>query len=152
MATIRKFVCSKCETKTNAGSLFNALRSIANKQHPKCANGHDAKLHLTFPFGLGIGLAPCTVQAAYLPNRAPNWKNGRYKVQYFPFLVVVKFDDSKLLGFWMPYWHVEHRPKKYVKYGQWAPQMEAGLFIDLVEKVKADGFLKRQKLRRGHWA
>jgi len=152
VATSKTWRCLRCGKSRKAKNLFDALLDIVEQRPNKCAAGHDEKFFLGFPFALGIGRTDWEVKAAYLPKkRSPKWRNGKDKVQFFPFLVIVEHAPSNPnqtphTSVWTPYWHAIKGVKETKKYGQWAPHMELGVFHDLVEQACKGGFMKRQRL------
>jgi hypothetical protein len=147
MSTICSLLCSNCEVKKSKyrGLLFNALKQVTKKTPFLCPSCNSkARLHLEFPFGLGVGTAPCTVEAAFLPHRLATWNNNGTKVLFYPFLVIIKFDKHNHLGAWLPYWHIVNNEngRQKTKFGQWAPQMSTDLFTDLIVQAQNEGYLR----------
>lgn len=138
MATVRKFVCSKCDP-VHAGNLFKALYALATTGTPVCPNcGRRRRLTLTFDFGLNASHSKCTVLAAVLPETIRSWKlkNGA-RVRFYPFLVVLK-RHGRGRAVWMPYWHLVGKGRTPImKYGQWAPFMDLELFQSLLARARS---------------
>lgn len=81
------------------------------------------------------------VLGCYLPRPPQNWSTGTQNVTFLPFLVVTETPGGQR-SVWLPYWHeVTEGARKKVKYGQWAPNMDHHLFVDLLAQARADGFL-----------
>ncbi len=142
MATGRYYLCPQCKTRTWAQSLFYALQDAAySKAHlcPSC--NRDLQLELSFTFGLDAGTYEYHLVGAYLPEPPVEWNdNNGKKVEFFPFLIVLKHVQSSSKSVWLPYWHLHHIdevPRK--KYGQWAPHMDMKTFGNLIEKGRKDG-------------
>ena len=135
MATERHFECecghSRCI------SLFDALRDFQKRR--ACAGcGQPKRLHLTFPFEVGVGPTKCEVLAAFLPRKREQWHDRSGKlITFYPFLVVLKRERRKE-AFWLPYWHDRAGTKLY---GQWAPFMDAYLFRDLLTQARKADFV-----------
>ena len=65
-------------------------------------------------------------------------------MEFFPFLVILRTADSTELSCWLPYWHLLHKNGgTELKYGQYAPMMQADLFEDLLRKARGAGYLAR---------
>jgi hypothetical protein len=97
---------------------------------------------LIFKFGLGAGGAECKVLHAFLPRERIWWEDDGKTVTFFPFLVVMKRMDEEGQPFWLPYWHTVEGPgRKVLKYGQWAPWMDADHFKDLLAQAREKGYL-----------
>ena len=145
MSTERCFYCEKCDREKSVGRLFDALKSVAEDNAPKCAEcGSPQRLRLKFNFGLGADSHQCFVVKSYYETQ--EWKDQeKCKVEFYPFLVVLRIlggkDDGKLAA-WLPYWHLHYvsNPPE-VKYGQWAPFMDIEVYTRLQERARKDGYI-----------
>jgi hypothetical protein len=144
VGTSRYFVCKKCNKREWAGSLFDALRAIANDKGPDCLQcSSPRRLELGFTFGLGLGSYEYHVVDCYLPDRITTWNDKEdCKVEFFPFLIILKGSQTEETDIWLPYWHLHHRLGGIrTKYGQWAPFMNIMTYKQLQAKAQKDGHL-----------
>jgi hypothetical protein len=147
MATGRWYFCAECGKEEWAGSLFQALKRLAQREARPCSGCKAAVLQLRFEFNFALGAQgkKASAVAGFLPGPLlPQWKDemGRL-VTLYPFLIVT--DNSQFgRGVWLPYFHVVavEKKKPVVKYGQWAPVLGASIFADLVAQAQAAGHLK----------
>lgn len=143
MATARKLVCEKCQSSEDAGPLFDALEQLGKKEVPPCKTCKAARqIHLVLDFGLDAGGKESIALAAFLPTKLDSWKDSKARdVTFHPFLVITAGSGGDR-AVWMPYWHIVIEGNKRIsKYGQWAPYMDLGLFVDLVDQATASGLL-----------
>lgn len=143
MSTSRYLVCEQCGKKEWAGSLFGALRGIAEGVGSDCPECNSLRqLELTFEFGLNAGSFEYHVIDCYLPDNITTWNDtDGCKVEFFPFLVVLGGTQHEE-AIWLPYWHLHHRSDKVrTKYGQWAPLMNISTYKQLQTKAQRDGHL-----------
>ena len=144
MATQRQFRCDCGFRVEEAWNLYDALDQVASGAISTCADCTTRlKLHLSFSFALDADGKDFIVAACYRPRHKTKavWQTSEGKaVEFVPFLVVAEKGSERAI--WLPYWHVvqETSGPKY-RYGQFAPFMDAELFIDLVEQASADGWL-----------
>jgi hypothetical protein len=144
MSTSRYFVCVKCNKRELAESLFDALRAIADgigSDCPQCSS--PRKLELGFTFGLDAGSFKYHVANCYLPDKITTWPDkDACKVEFFPFLVILKKSKPEETVIWLPYWHLHYRINGVrAKYGQWAPCMNITTYKQLQTKAQIDGHL-----------
>ena len=145
MATVRRSVCEKCHISEDAGPLFDTLKALADKAITPCKTcGAARQIHLVLDFGLDAGGKDSIALAAFLPRKLDSWKDSKARgVTFYPFLVITAGSGGDR-AVWMPYWHVVRDGNKRIsKYGQWAPHMDLGLFVDLVDQATASGLLDR---------
>lgn len=145
MATIRKWICSRCNCGTPAPKLFDSLRCYVKKSFPRCSKCFGTcSLHVEFPFGLNAANNRCKVLAVFEPQKPEYWKqkNGR-RVTFYPFLVVLeRLNRGKTI--WLPYWHtVGPKGNQKRKYGQWAPIMDIRLFQCLLQQARREKAFKK---------
>jgi len=144
MSTSRYFVCEQCGKREWAGSLFGVLRGIAEGAGSDCPEcGSLRQLELTFKFGLDAGSYEYHVIDCYLPDNITTWYDADgCKVEFFPFLVVLRGTQHEETAIWLPYWHLHHQSDKVrTKYGQWAPFMNIVAYKQLQTKAQRDGHL-----------
>ncbi len=146
MATERYVVCASCEAKEWAGRLFDALNNRAMGEPPLCQCGSQRYLEATFPFALGAGVFACKVIGVFRPEWTPDWKDDDGNTVIFrPFLVIGELlDQARRKTAWLPYWHEvaysDGRVPK-MRYGQWAPHMDADILDNLIQQARKAGFL-----------
>jgi hypothetical protein len=108
MATERYLVCTPCRSREWVTRLFDVLHSIeqGKTQCPAC--GVKKHLELKFEFGGGKWPYRCKVLDVFLPKpRVTSWREGKSRVAFYPFLVIVKSLDDHHEYTWFPYWHIE---------------------------------------------
>lgn len=149
MSTDRYFTCPKCGNEEWAGRLFDALDTCSRGEITHCGCGSERYLKLSFPFEWDSERSVRKVLRAFLPDpdyirKWPNDHDGG-EVAFYPFLVVSASLDKedKKQTVWLPYWHVVTYPdhKTELLYGQWAPNMDFDVFINLVGKATRAGYL-----------
>ena len=144
MATQRYYICPHCKNKQWPATLFDALRDCATGNIPKCMNCDiESDLHLTFSFGLDVGDHPAKVVAAFFPDNISSWEDAQGAfIEFYPFLVVVQSLEEGHKSIWLPYWHIRsHENRVEKKYGQWAPFIHEGSFLEMLDKARNAGLL-----------
>ena len=153
MATDRYIECGsrKCRHREWPGGLFQTLHRF-QKRTPVCPQcGDEAHLWLEFSFGNGRYAHLCKVLDVFLPEGRPsNWREGRYRREFYPFLVIVESTEEEGVRFkkprrsaWLPYWHIDRNRRGcivHTKYGQWAPFMAHSAFASLVRQARKKGY------------
>lgn len=145
MATKLHFECSECGHTRNANRLFSALKAVADGSEPECPTcGSSEELHLRFDFALGAGGKDSSVIGSYYPDEPVFWENrvrGEHIV-FYPFLVITERPRHER-GVWLPYWHViRDGDGRTLKYGQWAPFMDASIYENLLDQARSAGMLE----------
>jgi hypothetical protein len=143
MSTDRYYLCGRCEKRSKAPKLFNALKKIAaGEAPPGCTDcGAEAKLHLDFAPGIqGRERRKCAVLDAFVPRNLGTPEGREGSIDFYPFLVVLEVEDGGQ-RVWLPYWHVmgEEGKRRAPKYGQWAPRMDVVYFRDLLDQACEKG-------------
>ena len=147
MATRVEWKCDKYSKSAGLPWMLDALLSVHQSDSETCPYcGNKTHLHLSFDFATSTsGRTKCRVLDVFLPPkdlRKP-WSKGGQRIEYYPFLVVVKLDKGGGLAVWLPYWHVKKGPQKILKrYGQWAPFMETELYESLLAQAQVKGYFK----------
>lgn len=139
-----RFVCLECGRSTEPRRKFEALRDTAEGRPPEpCGScGSPTELQLTFAFALGAGALECRVLGAFLPSDISEWEDAGAKVQFFPFLVVLEDVRDGGRNVWLPYWHLlTHDHKVRRKYGQWAPFLSEGAYIEPMQQARSQHLL-----------
>ena len=152
MATQRQYRCDCGARVEEVWNLYAALDQVASGTASACADCTTTlKLHLSFGFALDADGKDYVVAACYRPRNKTKavWQTSKGKaVEFVPFLVVAEKGSERAI--WLPYWHVVQEssgPKN--RYGQFAPFMDAELFVDLMEQASADGWLSGATMQIG---
>jgi hypothetical protein len=150
MATGRFYRCTSCDQQTPIVALFSALKAWASAKGPPACMvcGAAQNLYLEFPFAFSPPVSMQVLQV-FRPTEgdaAARWNDSTEReVAFHPFLVIAERRDPNQAASrtaWLPYWHTMHvAGKTTTKYGQWAPNMNIGLFDELITQAREEGYL-----------
>ena len=143
MGTKIQLVCSNCGNKKVTSPMFDVLLNEAKGETSNCGKCElPMKLHLEFSFAFGASGGNVDVLKAFVPEKINIWHDpGGNRVEYYPFLVILRSIPEDKISFWLPYWHLHNYDgKTKKKYGQWAPLMDKELFESLLLQAKNSGY------------